>query len=176
VPKVGRRNVAGLSFEEGSVPKHGRRNKQKDVRHTLVAYLLDYHPTVDDKFMNFVKGHDADIPAPSDLETSWSARQRARFLREVCGPEVPDNGLPDGATWGGMSFIPGLDSDALAATSIATLAEQDPSAPCVDEADAPPLGESPIAWLQPEPGRVAGSARDDPLATGAPTYGAACSD
>eukprot|EP00959_Pyramimonas_sp_CCMP1952_P469278 9494669-Pyramimonas_sp.AAC.1 len=63
------------------MPKHGRRNKQKDVHHTLVAYLRDYHPTLDDKWMNSVKDYGADIPAPSDLETWWSARQLAPFLR-----------------------------------------------------------------------------------------------
>ncbi|CAK0851642.1 unnamed protein product [Prorocentrum cordatum] len=158
--------------------------------HALVADLRDYHPTLDDKLMNFVKEYGADVPAPSDQETSWSARQLAPFLREVHGPEVPDSGLPVGAAWGGKrgqspfrrdlavlaGFSASLNLSTLANTFIATLAEQGPSAPCACEANARPPGDSTTAWLQPDPGRIAGSARDAPQATAAPMYGAASRD
>ncbi|CAK0849922.1 unnamed protein product [Prorocentrum cordatum] len=115
---------------------------QKDVHHTLVAYLWDYHPTLDDKSMNFVKDYDANIPAPSDLETSWSARQLAPFLREVHGPEVPGDGLPDGATWEGKRWaaaraeVEGLDYDE----------EKGDAAP---PTPAPPPGGTPAGTRRP---------------------------
>ncbi|CAK0909283.1 unnamed protein product [Prorocentrum cordatum] len=124
--------------------------------------------------MNFVKEYGADIPAPSDQGTSRSARQLAPFLREVHGPRGQNPFRHDLAVLAG--FAAGLNSSTLATTSIITLAEQGPSAPCACDASAPPLGDSATAWLQPGSGRMAGSARDAPPATAAPWPDPASSD
>ncbi|CAK0837147.1 unnamed protein product [Prorocentrum cordatum] len=103
-PRLSCREVPALAFDEGSDPKHGRRNKLKEARRTPVAHLRDYHPTLDERWMDFVKACGAEIPAPNDMGTSWRAHQLTPFPTKVQGSEIPEDGSPEGAPWDGKRW------------------------------------------------------------------------
>ncbi|CAK0836863.1 unnamed protein product, partial [Prorocentrum cordatum] len=185
-PRLSRRAVSAFAYDEGGEPTHERRNKLKEAHHTLVAFLRGYHPALDHArqlapFLNKVYG--SEVPEsglPEDTTwdgKSWAAarvvghllrspRQKdawAAHRQSVASSRGPSPFRHDLAVL--ASFIASLDSGALAAASIATLADQDPSAAYADEVDIGGIdydedeggggAASPLPSASPPPGGAA---------------------